>query len=161
MAKVVLFPEISSLEWLKGHGDNSSVWLERDCRLYSLFIGRVVSTLLSKGIEKILLRRRVDITVVHFFAALVRYITLAFAAIAALGRLGIETSSIIAVIGAAGLAVGLALQGSLSNFAAGVLLVTLRPFRAGNLVQIGAITEWWKPYIYFPPPYSPRIIKTW
>jgi hypothetical protein len=61
MAKVVLFPQIaSSLEWLKRY--NSSVWLERDCRLYSLFIGRVVSTLLSKGIEKILLRRRVDIT---------------------------------------------------------------------------------------------------
>lgn len=143
MAKVVLFPQIaSSLEWLKGHGDTILQYgwnVIAACILF--FIGRVVSTLLSKGIEKILLRRRVDITVIHFFAALVRYITLAFAAIAALGRLGIETSSIIAVIGAAGLAVGLALQGSLSNFAAGVLLVTLRPFRAGNLVQIGAITE--------------------
>lgn len=130
MAKVVLFPQIaSSLEWLKGHGDTILQYgwnVIAACILF--FIGRVVSTLLSKGIEKILLRRRVDITVIHFFAALVRYITLAFAAIAALGRLGIETSSIIAVIGAAGLAVGLALQGSLSNFAAGVLLVTLRPF---------------------------------
>ena len=64
----------------------------------------------------------------------------AFAVIAALGRLGIETSSIIAVIGAAGLAVGLALQSSLSNFAAGVMLVSLRPFRAGETVQVGAVT---------------------
>lgn len=76
----------------------------------------------------------------HFFAAIVRYITMAFAIVAALGRVGIETSSIIAVIGAAGLAIGLALQGSLSNFAAGVLLVTLRPFRAGNFVEVGAVS---------------------
>lgn len=74
-----------------------------------------------------------------FFSALVRYITIAFTAVAALGRIGIETSSIIAVIGAAGLAIGLALQGSLSNFAAGVLLVSLRPFRAGEIVQIGLV----------------------
>lgn len=56
-----------------------------------------------------------DATIVHFFSALVRYITIAFTAVAALGRVGIETSSIIAVIGAAGLAIGLALQGSLST----------------------------------------------
>ena len=78
-----MFPEISSsLEWLKGHGDTILQYgwnVIAACILF--FIGRVVSTLLSKGIEKILLRRRVDITVVHFFAALVRYITLAFAAI--------------------------------------------------------------------------------
>ncbi len=96
--------------------------------------------MLSRGLEKLLLKRKVDITIVQFFTALVRYITLAFSVVAALGRLGIETSSIIAVIGAAGLAVGLALQSSLSNFAAGVMLVSLRPFRAGEVVQIGAMT---------------------
>ena len=79
------------------------------------FIGRMLAKVLAKTFEKILLRRNVDATIVHFFAALVRYITMAFAIIAALGRVGIETSSIIAVIGAAGLAIGLALQGSLSN----------------------------------------------
>lgn len=100
----------------------------------------MLAKVLAKTFEKILLRRNVDATIVHFFAALVRYITMAFAIIAALGRVGIETSSIIAVIGAAGLAIGLALQGSLSNFAAGVLLVTLRPFRAGNFVQVGSVS---------------------
>lgn len=105
-----------------------------------LFIGKFISRLLSRGLEKLLLKRKVDITIVQFFTALVRYITLAFFVVAALGRVGIETSSIIAVIGAAGLAVGLALQSSLSNFAAGVLLVSLRPFRAGEVVQIGAMT---------------------
>lgn len=137
-----LFPQIhASIIWLEGHGDTilQFVW-NVVAALILLFVGKLISKLLSKGVEKVLLRRKVDVTVVHFFSALIRYITLAFAIIAALGRLGIETSSIITVIGAAGLAVGLALQGSLSNFAAGVLLVTLRPFSAGNLVQIGAIT---------------------
>ncbi|HML76008.1 MAG TPA: mechanosensitive ion channel, partial [Anaerohalosphaeraceae bacterium] len=59
-----------------------------------------------------------------------------FVAIAALSRLGVETTSLVAVIGAAGLAVGLALQGSLSNFAAGVLLIIFKPFRVGDFVEV-------------------------
>jgi small-conductance mechanosensitive channel len=142
MDNFILFPQLhSSLLWLKGH---SNVLFQYGWNIVAafilFFIGQLLSRVLSRGLEKLLIRRKVDITVVHFFAALVRYVTLAFAIIAALGRLGIETSSIIAVIGAAGLAVGLALQGSLSNFAAGVLLVSLRPFRAGEQVQIGNVT---------------------
>lgn len=141
MSNFILFPQIhAALEWLKGH---SNVLFQFGWNVIAafilLFIGKLLSRLLARGLETLLIRRRVDITVVHFFTALVRYITLAFAVVAALGRLGIETSSIIAVIGAAGLAVGLALQGSLSNFAAGVLLVSLRPFRAGEHVQIGSV----------------------
>ncbi|WP_016676907.1 mechanosensitive ion channel domain-containing protein, partial [Yersinia pestis] len=64
---------------------------------------------------------------------------LAFTIVAVLGRLGVQTASVIAVIGAAGLAVGLALQGSLSNFAAGVLLVAFRPFKAGEYVDLGGV----------------------
>ena len=141
MKNVVLFPQIkAALAWLVGHGDTimQFAW-NIAAALIILFVGKLISKLLGKTLEKILLRRNVDATIVHFFAALVRYITMAFAIIAALGRVGIETSSIIAVLGAAGLAIGLALQGSLSNFAAGVLLVTLRPFRAGNFVQVGAV----------------------
>ena len=63
----------------------------------------------------------------------------AFTLIAALGRVGVQTASVIAVLGAAGLAIGLALQGSLSNLAAGVLLVTFRPFRSGEYVDLGGI----------------------
>ncbi|WP_210504613.1 small-conductance mechanosensitive channel MscS, partial [Pantoea ananatis] len=62
-----------------------------------------------------------------------------FTVIAALGRVGVQTASVIAVLGAAGLAVGLALQGSLSNLAAGVLLVTFRPFRTGEFVDLGGV----------------------
>ena len=68
-----------------------------------------------------------------------RYAVIAFTLIAALGRVGVQTASVIAVLGAAGLAVGLALQGSLSNLAAGVLLVVFRPFRAGEYVDLGGI----------------------
>lgn len=142
MTGFTLFPKIkSSLEWMSGHSDAviQFGW-NIVAAIILLFIGKFISRVLSHGLEKLLLKRKVDITIVQFFTALVRYITLAFSVVAALGRLGIETSSIIAVIGAAGLAVGLALQSSLSNFAAGVMLVSLRPFRAGEVVQIGAMT---------------------
>lgn len=142
MQGFTLFPKIrSGLEWITGHSDAviQFGW-NIVAAVILLFIGKFVSRLLSRGLEKLLLKRKVDITIIQFFTALVRYIILAFFVVAALGRIGIETSSIIAIIGAAGLAVGLALQGSLSNFAAGVLLVSLRPFRAGEIVQIGAVT---------------------
>ncbi|MCK7148440.1 small-conductance mechanosensitive channel MscS [Enterobacter bugandensis] len=141
MDKFILFPQIhSAIKWIEGHSDIIYQYGWNVVAAIILFmVGKLLSGLVSRGLEKVLIHRKVDITVVHFFSALVRYITLAFAIVAALGRLGIETSSIIAVIGAAGLAVGLALQGSLSNFAAGVLLVSLRPFRAGENVQIGSI----------------------
>ncbi|AXD45506.1 small-conductance mechanosensitive channel MscS [Salmonella enterica] len=136
-----LFPKIKgAIKWMAEHSDSviHFGWYVV-AAIILLFIGKLIARLLSRGLEKLLLRRQVDATIVHFFSALVRYITIAFTAVAALGRIGIETSSIIAVIGAAGLAIGLALQGSLSNFAAGVLLVSLRPFRAGEIVQIGLV----------------------
>ncbi len=142
MRSFTLFPKIrTGLEWLAGHSDAviQFGW-NIVAAVILLFVGKFIARLLSRGLEKLLLKRKVDTTIIQFFTALVRYITLAFFVVAALGRVGIETSSIIAVIGAAGLAVGLALQGSLSNFAAGVLLVSLRPFRAGEVVQIGAVT---------------------
>lgn len=136
-----LFPKIKgAIKWMVEHSDSviHFGW-NVVAAIILLFIGKLIARLLSRGLEKLLLRRQVDATIVHFFSALVRYITIAFTTVAALGRVGIETSSIIAVIGAAGLAIGLALQGSLSNFAAGVLLVSLRPFRAGEIVQIGLV----------------------
>lgn len=80
-----------------------------------------------------------DKAVVEFIHGLVRYLLFVIVLIAALGRLGVQTASVVAVIGAAGLAVGLALQGSLSNFAAGVLIVAFRPFKSGDYVEIGGV----------------------
>jgi small conductance mechanosensitive channel len=74
---------------------------------------------------------------VNFISTIVYYALFAFAIIAALNRLGIQTASIIAVVGAAGLAIGLALQGSLSNFAAGVLMIFFRPFSIGDFIEGG------------------------
>lgn len=105
-----------------------------------LFVGKFIARLLSRGLEKLLLKRKVDRTIIQFFTALVRYITLAFFVVAALGRVGIETSSIIAVIGAAGLAIGLALQGIAFQLCRWRAVGFLRPFRAGEVVQIGAVT---------------------
>lgn len=79
---------------------------------------------------------RLDRTVVTLLGRLARWIVLAFTVIAVLGRFGVQTTSLVALLGAAGLAVGLALQGALSNVAAGVLLLALRPFRVGDAVDI-------------------------
>ncbi|MFV4846367.1 small-conductance mechanosensitive channel MscS [Edwardsiella tarda] len=104
-----------------------------------LIVGSLVARGISSTLTRLLKARGLDVTVVHFLAAMVRYGILAFTIIAALGRLGVQTTSVIAVLGAAGLAIGLALQGSLSNFAAGVLLVLFRPFRAGEVVDLGGV----------------------
>ena len=77
--------------------------------------------------------RKLDTTVTHFVGGILKYTILVFVVIAALGRVGVQTASFVAIIGAAGLAIGLALQGSLSNFAAGFLLIIFRPIKAGNL----------------------------
>ncbi len=78
---------------------------------------------------------KVDVTWALMLANMARYLLLVFAAIAVLNHLGVETTSIVAVIGAAGLAIGLALQGTLSNIAAGLMLIFLRPFRIGDFIE--------------------------
>lgn len=100
-----------------------------------LIIGMLVAGVVSRTLNRVMNARHIDITVAEFLSAIVRYAIIIFTIIAALGRIGVQTASVIAVIGAAGLAIGLALQGSLSNFAAGVLLVTFRHFRAGEYVD--------------------------
>ncbi|VEB95494.1 Small-conductance mechanosensitive channel [Cedecea lapagei] len=104
-----------------------------------LIVGMIIARLISGAVNRLMLARSIDSTVADFLSALVRYGIIAFTLIAALSRVGVQTASVIAVLGAAGLAVGLALQGSLSNLAAGVLLVTFRPFRTGEYVDLGGI----------------------
>ncbi|RJG49510.1 small-conductance mechanosensitive channel MscS [Motilimonas pumila] len=101
-----------------------------------LFFGFIAAGMISNGFGKVLKAKNLDKTIVDFVSGLVRYGVLAFVIIAALGRVGVQTASFVAVIGAAGLAIGLALQGSLSNFASGVLLILFRPFKAGDYVEI-------------------------
>lgn len=105
-----------------------------------IVVGLVIARIVSHMVQRVLLAHSVDHTVADFLSSISRYAVIAFAIIAALGRVGVQTASIIAVLGAAGLAVGLALQGSLSNLAAGVLLVTFRPFRIGEFVDLGGVS---------------------
>nr|WP_024965778.1 small-conductance mechanosensitive channel MscS [Pantoea sp. IMH] len=104
-----------------------------------LVVGMILSRIIANTLNKVLLARRLDATVAGFLATLVRYALIAFTLIAALGRVGVQTASVIAILGAAGLAIGLALKDSLANLAAGVLLVTFRPFRTGEFIDIGVM----------------------
>ncbi len=104
-----------------------------------LIIGRMVAGMIRAGIRRAMTKAEVDATLIPFVASLVYYGVLAVVIIAVLSLFGIQTTSLVAVLGAAGLAVGLALQGTLSNFAAGVMLLTFRPFKVGDFVEIGGI----------------------
>lgn len=92
------------------------------------------SRLVGRSAEK---NAHLDRTIASVLIRLVRWGIIAFTVIAVLGRFGIQTTSLVALLGAAGLAVGLALQGALSNVAAGVMILGLRPFRLGDVVDIG------------------------
>jgi small conductance mechanosensitive channel len=105
--------------------------------LVIFIIGRFVVGLVVRLAEKLMRRQKLDETLVVFVLSILRSLLLLFVIIAALSQLGIDTTSLIAVIGAAGLAIGLSLQSSLSNFAAGVMLITFRPFVKGNFVEAG------------------------
>jgi small conductance mechanosensitive channel len=88
-------------------------------------------------LAKMLKKKDIDDAVVSFIGNIFYLILMIAVLIASMSQLGVDTTSLIAVLGAAGLAIGLALQGSLSNFASGVLIVVLRPFRAGDFVEAG------------------------
>ncbi len=100
-------------------------------------IGKWAAKIVTSIVKKMMMKTDVDETLVKFVGNLVYFALLAFVIIAALGNLGIQTASFVAIIGAAGLAIGLALQGSLSNFAAGVLLLLFRPFKVGDYIDAG------------------------
>ncbi|MDQ8202525.1 mechanosensitive ion channel domain-containing protein [Pelagicoccus sp. SDUM812003] len=100
-------------------------------------VGRFVAGLVTGGLRKLMEGRKIDASLIGFATGLVHALLITFVIIAALSRIGIQTTSLVAVIGAAGLAVGLALQGSLSNFAAGVLIILFKPFRVGDYVVAG------------------------
>ncbi len=89
----------------------------------------------AKFAEKIMVKANVDKILISFSANIIYALGITFVVIAALGQLGIQTTSLAAIIGAAGLAIGLALQGSLSNLAAGIMLIIFRPFKVGNYIE--------------------------
>lgn len=101
-----------------------------------LIAGWVIGNFVSKRIKNL---NKLDNTLKSFLGGLAKYTIVAIAFVAVLGQLGIQTASLLAVLGAAGLAIGLALQGTLSNVAAGVMLLILRPFNVGDYIETGSI----------------------
>lgn len=103
-------------------------------------VGRWVVKLLIGLLTRILRKTKMDQMLINFVTSIAHAILLLFVVIAALGELGVDTTSLIALIGAAGLAIGLSLQDSLKNFAAGVMLIVFRPFREGDFVEAGGVS---------------------
>ena len=102
-------------------------------------IGRWVAKGIRRGVRRMMEKGGADPIIIGFVGSIVYIALLAFVVIAALGQLGIQTTSFIAILGAAGLAVGLALQGSLANFAAGFLMIIFRPFKVGDFVEAAGV----------------------
>lgn len=122
-------------EWLTTTGLD---WGTRILLALLIFvIGRIVARLLTGLMMRALQRAKIEATLSGFLGRIANIILLLVVVMAALEKLGVQTTSLVAMLGAAGLAVGLALQGSLSNFAAGVMIIVLRPFKVGDFIQAG------------------------
>ncbi len=106
----------------------------------TLVIGWMVARLICRIIQKLMDRINVDRTLARFAVNLAFMASMALVLIAAMENLGVQTTSLVAVLGAAGLAVAFALQGSLANFAAGILLIVFRPFRVGDFIEAAGVT---------------------
>jgi small conductance mechanosensitive channel len=100
-------------------------------------IGKFVVNILVNLVGKLLSRANYDPMLVDFLKSIVKAILMLFVIVAALDQLGVNTTSLVAILGAAGLAIGLSLQGSLQNFAAGVMLLVFKPFKSGDFVDAG------------------------
>ncbi len=107
--------------------------------LLGLFIANIVAGMARNAVNKQLTKANFDKTLTRFFANMARYVVLVLAVLAVLGIFGVQTTSFAAVIGGASLAIGLAFQGSLGNFAAGVMLLVFRPFKVGDIIKAAGV----------------------
>ncbi|MCL6416529.1 mechanosensitive ion channel [Aestuariirhabdus sp. Z084] len=103
-------------------------------------VGRMLVSMVVSLIAKGLAKTKMDDTLVHFVLSILRVLLVLLVVVAALDQLGVDTTSLVALVGAAGLAVGLALKDSLQNFASGVMLVIFRPFAAGDFIDAGGVS---------------------
>src|SRR5436853_651825 len=101
------------------------------------YVGRMIARLIVKTAQRVMDRSEIDVSLRKFLSDIIYAVLLVAVVTAALDTLGIETTAVVAVLGAAGLAIGLALQGSLSNFAAGVMIIALRHYKVDDIVVIG------------------------
>lgn len=111
--------------------------------LLILIVGRWVARKIADLLARVLEKNKIDKTLTGFLENIAYYALLVLVLIAAAGQLGINTTSFLTIVGAAGLAVGLALKDSLSNFSSGVMLVLFRPFRVGDVVDVAGVKGMW------------------
>ncbi len=129
-------PDLDSLLTLAGNVVAS--WAPRVLGAFAaLFVGWLFAGWAKRFTRKALLSSQLDDILVPFIAGMVHVVIIVLVGVAAVGVLGVSTASFVAVLGAAGLAVALAFQGTFSNFAAGVMLLTFRPFNVGDFVEVG------------------------
>lgn len=103
-------------------------------------VGKIIVGILINIFGKVMARSKYDDMLIDFIKAIARAVLMLFVIIASLDQLGVDTTSLAAILAAAGLAIGLSLQGSLQNFAAGVMLLVFKPFKAGNFIEAGGAT---------------------
>lgn len=125
--------------WTRAYELGAEFGLKLATALAIFVVGRWVARWLARMVERGMTRAGTDETLVGFVRNMSYILLLTFVVLAAIAQLGIQTTSFIAVLGAAGFAIGLALQGSLGNFAAGVLIIIFRPFTAGDFVEAAGI----------------------
>lgn len=107
--------------------------------LIILLVGRFVAGAIRSGVKRVMIQRGVDSSLTGFIGSLVYFAIMAFTIIAVVDRFGVQTASFVAILGAAGFAVGMALQGTLGNFSSGVMLLLFRPFTAGDVIEAAGV----------------------
>jgi small conductance mechanosensitive channel len=136
-------PDLAGIDWAGMWATVQTTGLEFGMKaliaLVIFFVGRLIARLITKGLHNVMQSQEVDKILETFVCNLAYWVLMIFVIIAAINQIGVQTTSLIAVMGAAGLAVGLALQGSLANFASGVLIVMFRPYRVGDFVEAAGI----------------------
>ncbi|MGB5208876.1 MAG: mechanosensitive ion channel domain-containing protein [Gammaproteobacteria bacterium] len=130
---------LSKFDWTQFYELGANFGLKLITALAIFVIGRWIARWISRVLEKGMNKAGTEHTLVVFLRNIVYVGLMVMVILAAVGQLGIQTTSFLAVLGAAGLAVGLALQGSLANFAAGVLIILFRPFKVGDFIEAGGV----------------------
>jgi small conductance mechanosensitive channel len=130
--------------FFEGLVDVAVIWLQENIVSFVMaivifVIGRWVASAIAALINKMLIKSKVDEILANFLTGIAKAVLIIFVIIAALSQLGIDTTSLSVVVGAAGLAIGMALKDSLNNFASGVMLILFRPFKSGDFVEAGGV----------------------
>jgi small conductance mechanosensitive channel len=139
----IQIPDVSGIDWQalleKIQTLGIDFGIKAAIALVIFYVGRAIARLLVKGVRKVMQAQDTDQILESFVSSLTYWAIMTFVIIAAIGQIGVQTTSLIAIMGAAGLAIGLSLQGSLANFAAGVLIVMFRPYRVGDFVEAAGV----------------------